>query len=546
VKEACGVFGVLAPGAPVAQLTFDGLFALQHRGQESAGMAVSDGETIIVVKDMGLVMSVFDERTLAPLQGDLALGHVRYSTTGQSTWHNAQPVYRSVDQETFALGHNGNLTNTDQLTDDAGMLPGIITSDSDLVAELLARYLDAHPADTEPGGESGASAMGGAAAGGGGAAGSGGGGGEVHHDRRFLAALRSVLPMLEGAFSLGLIDATRLVAVRDPHGFRPLCLGRLDYEVNGEARVGWAIASESPALDVVGAQLVREIEPGEMVVIGEDGPQSFRPFEAASVDPRLCVFEYVYFARPDSRLKGREVYSARRRMGELLALEVPVAADLVIGVPDSGVVAAEGYAAASGIQFGQGLVKNRYIGRTFIAPTPEARALGVRRKLNPLRASIEGKRLVVVDDSIVRGTTTRQLVKMLREAGAAEVHLRISSPPFQWPCFYGIDTPVRSELIASRLSVEGVREHIGADSLGYLSLDHLMEAVGAPPNGDGFCRACLTGSYPTEVPLFVEGTRAGDADQGAGDSEAVDPVVVGAAGEAESDAEAALALVNLV
>ena len=505
MKEACGVFGVLAPGAPVAQLTFDGLFALQHRGQESAGMAVSDGEAVIVVKDMGLVASVFDERTLGSLQGDLALGHVRYSTTGQSTWHNAQPVYRSVGTETFALGHNGNLTNTGRLSEDAGMLPGIITSDSDLVAELIARYLDESAPDPAPTGDDG--------------------GKDGAESRLFVHALRAVLPMLEGAFSLGFVDATRLVGVRDPHGFRPLCLGRLLYEAGGETRVGWAIASESPALDVIGADLVREIEPGEMVVIGRDGPESIWPFERQAIDPRLCVFEYVYFARPDSRLKGREVYSARRRMGELLAEELPVDADLVIGVPDSGVVAAEGYAAASGIQFGQGLVKNRYIGRTFIAPTPELRALGVRRKLNPLRASIEGKRLLVVDDSIVRGTTTRQLVKMLREAGAAEVHLRISSPPFRWPCFYGIDTPVREELLAARLDIEGVRGHVGADSLSYLSLEHLMEAVGAPPSGEGFCRACLTGRYPTEVPVMVGGMRtgAGGGGEGGGDDVASEP-----------------------
>ena len=467
VKEACGVFGVYAPGAKVAQLTFDGLFALQHRGQESAGMAVSDGQTMTVVKDMGLVAAVFDERTISSLQGDHALGHVRYSTTGPSTWHNAQPAYRSVGAAGFALGHNGNLTNTAKLTADAGMLPGVLTSDSDLVAELLARYFPAQP---EP---------------------------EAAH---LIDALSDVLPMLEGAFSLGLIDSTRLVAVRDPHGFRPLCLGELVYFVGGEERKGYAIASESPALEVIGAEFTREIDPGEMVVIGPDGVESFRPFRTESIDPRLCVFEFVYFARPDSRLKGREVYATRRRMGELLASQGSVAADLVIGVPDSGVAAAEGYSAASGIPYGQGLIKNRYIGRTFIAPTPEARALGVRRKLNPLRASIAGKRLVVVDDSIVRGTTTRALVKMLRDSGAAEVHLRISSPPFSWPCYYGIDTPVRSELIASHLSCDGVRAHVGADSLDYLSLDNLMSAVGADAEGSGYCRACLTGNYPAPVP----------------------------------------------
>ena len=477
MREACGVFGVRAPGAPVARLTFDGLFALQHRGQESAGMAVSDGDRVTVVKDMGLVAAVFDERALSSLDGDLALGHVRYSTTGPSTWHNAQPVYRSAGRAGFALGHNGNLTNTAALADEAGMLPGVVTSDSDLVAELLARHF---PPEA-PGGD----------------------GAEPPADA-LLPALLDVLPRLEGAFSLGLVDADRLVAVRDPHGFRPLCLGRLQYETHTESRTGWVIASESPALDVVGASFVREIAPGELVVVDAAGPHSYRPFAADQVSPRLCVFEFVYFARPDSSLLDREVYSVRRRMGELLATQRPVEADLVIGVPDSGVTAAEGFAERSGIPFGQGLVKNRYIGRTFIAPTQEARSLGVRRKLNPLRASIRGKRLVVVDDSIVRGTTTRQLVRMLREAGAAAVHLRISSPPIRWPCFYGIDTPVREELVAAKLPLEEVCERLGADSLDYLSLAHLMEAVGAPEeDGHGFCRACLTGRYPTDVPVAL-------------------------------------------
>ncbi len=469
MKEACGVFGVYAPGARVSHLSFDGLFALQHRGQESAGMAVSDGETMMVVKDMGLVTSVFDERTLSSLGGGLALGHVRYSTTGRSTWQNAQPVYRSVGDVGFALAHNGNLTNTAELAEAAGMLPGIVTSDSDLVAELLARsFLAADRPEPD-----------------------------------LVDALMEVLPTLEGAFSLGLVDGTRLVAVRDPHGFRPLCLGELAYIADGEERRGYIVASESPALEVVGAEFVREIAPGEMVVIDSAGVKSFHPFGAERVDPRLCVFEFVYFARPDTRLDDREVYAVRRRMGELLAHQRPVEADLVIGVPDSGVTAAEGYALASGIAYGQGLIKNRYIGRTFIAPTQEARVSGVRRKLNPLRTSIAGKRLVVVDDSIVRGTTTREIVRMLRDAGASEVHLRISSPPFAWPCYYGIDTPVREELIAARQSEEGVRQHVGADSLGYLSLGNLMAAVGTDADGTGYCRACLTGHYPAPVPVTV-------------------------------------------
>ncbi len=489
MKEACGVFGVYTPAAPVARLVFDGLFALQHRGQESAGMAVSDGQTITVVKDMGLVASVFDERTLSGLDGYLAIGHTRYSTTGASTWENAQPVYRSAGTAGFALGHNGNLTNTARLSGYLGLLPGLLTSDSDIVAEMISRAFPDEPSDeTDVDGRAAVQPAG--------------------DDQQLEDALLEVLPRLEGAFSFALIDAEHLIAVRDPNGFRPLCLGRLDCPEgpDGPGGTGWVIASESPALDVVGATFVREIEPGEMVVIDSSGPHSLRPFQPERIDPRLCVFEFVYFARPDTRLYGREVHAARRRMGELLAGQAPVAADLVMGVPDSGVPAAEGYALASGIPYGQGLVKNRYIGRTFIAPTQEARDVGVRRKFNPLRDNVEGKRLVVIDDSIVRGTTTRQLVKMLREVGAREVHLRISSPPFRWPCFYGIDTPDRDGLLAARASVEQIAIHVGADSIAYLSLENLFEAVGRrDPATSGFCDACLTGRYPTVVPVkFVE------------------------------------------
>jgi amidophosphoribosyltransferase len=457
LREACGVFGVWAPGAPVAQLTFDGLYSLQHRGQESAGMAVSDGETITVVKDMGLVTNVFDERTVAALQGHLAIGHTRYSTTGSSTWRNAQPAYRSVGAAGFALGHNGNLTNTDALAERAGMLPGVVASDSDLVAELLSLVFSSEADDD--------------------------GGGELE------AALTEVLPDIEGAFSFVLMDADHLVGVRDPNGFRPLCLGRLDD--------GWVLASETPALDVVGARFVRELQPGEMVVIDHSGLRSVQPFPPEQIDPKLCIFELVYFARPDSLLYGKEVHGARRRMGELLAEQAPVDADLVMGVPESGVPAAEGYARRSGIPYGQGLVKNRYIGRTFIAPTPEARARGVRRKLNPLRENIVGKRLIVVDDSVIRGTTTRAMVEMLRDAGAAEIHLRVSSPPYAWPCFYGIDTPDREGLLAARRSVPEIGEYLGVDSIAYLTLDNLERAIDAP--GAGFCNACLTGEYPVAI-----------------------------------------------
>ncbi|MHB1488580.1 MAG: amidophosphoribosyltransferase [Acidimicrobiales bacterium] len=456
LKDACGVFGVWAHGVPVAQLTFDGLYALQHRGQESAGMAVSDGETITVVKDMGLVTNVFDERTLSGLDGYLAIGHTRYSTTGSSTWRNAQPVYREAGDAGFALGHNGNLTNTAKLAADEGMLPGTVASDSDLVAEMVARAF--------PGQEHGG----------------------------LETALTTVLPRLAGAFSFVLMDNDRLIGVRDPNGFRPLCLGRLGPD-------GWVLASETPALDVIGAEVVRELEPGEMVIIDADGPRSLTPFPPEAIDPRLCIFEFVYFARPDSQLYGKEVHGARRRMGELLAEQAPVEADLVMGVPDSGVPAAEGYARASGIPYGQGLVKNRYIGRTFIAPSQEARARGVRRKLNPLKENIAGRRLVVVDDSIVRGTTQRAITKMLREAGAAEVHLRVSSPPYSWPCFYGIDTGSRAELLAANMSVEEMQDSLGVDSIAFLSLENLIEAIDVP--GAGFCTACLTGDYPVEIPV---------------------------------------------
>lgn len=459
-KEACGVFGIYAPGLLVARLTFDGLYALQHRGQESAGMAVSDGETVTIDKDMGLVTNVFNEYKLAALPGHLAIGHTRYSTTGSSTWRNAQPVYRRPGESGFALAHNGNLTNTPTLVEQAGMLPGVVASDSDLVAELLAA---AYPPE-----------------------------GEGRSDGRDLeAALVKVLPMLEGAFSFVLMDAAHLVGVRDPNGFRPLCLGKVD--------AGWVLASETPALDVIGAHFVRELDPGETIVIDATGTRSVNPFPPERVSPKLCIFEFVYFARPDSRLYGKEVHGARRRMGELLAEQAPVEADMVMGVPDSGVPAAEGYAKRSGIPYGQGLVKNRYIGRTFIAPTPEMRSRGVRRKLNPLRENIAGKRLVVVDDSVVRGTTTRAMVRMLRDAGATEVHLRVSSPPYKWPCFYGIDTGTRSELLAANLTVGEIKDYLDVDSVAYLSLDNLIAAVDAP--GAGFCSACLTGEYPTEVPV---------------------------------------------
>ena len=457
-REACGVFGVLAPGSPVAHMSYLGLYALQHRGQESAGIAVSDGHSVTVVKDMGLVSSAFDDRILAALEGEIAIGHTRYSTTGSSSWRASQPFYRDVGNLEFALAHNGNLVNTEDLANEAGMREGTVTSDSDLVAELIAIEL--------------ASA-------------------EAPEGNELPWALERVLPRLRGGFSFVVMDRDHLIGVRGPEGFWPLCLGRLDN--------GWVVASESPALDTVGAHFVREIDPGEMVVVDHSGWRSQQPFE--NPDPKLCVFEFVYFSRPDTVLYGRNVHSSRQRMGEELADQAPVRADLVMPVPESGIPAAQGFARASGIPYRDGLVKNRYIGRTFIAPSQEMRALGVKMKLNPIRHNIEGQRLVVVDDSVVRGTTTRAIVQMLKSSGAAEVHLRISSPPYRWPCFYGMDTGTKSELMAANLTMEEIQEYLGVNSIAYLELDRLVDATGAP--GAGFCTACLDGDYPVEIPVSL-------------------------------------------
>ncbi|HVW80941.1 MAG TPA: amidophosphoribosyltransferase [Mycobacteriales bacterium] len=478
-KDACGVFGVWAPGEEVAKLTYYGLYALQHRGQEAAGMAVSDGRAVVVYKDLGLVAQVFDEPTLGAMTGHLAIGHNRYSTTGSCTWENAQPSYRPSPQGGgIALGHNGNLTNTAQLARQAGIdlhAPSAeprATSDSDLITEMLAGY----------------------------------------QDLSLEAAAMEVLPKLVGAFSLVFMDEHTLYATRDPHGVRPLVLGRLER--------GWVVASETAALDIVGASFVREIEPGELIAIDEHGLRSQRYAEAT---PKGCLFEYVYLARPDTAIAGRSVQETRVEVGRRLAKEHPVEADLVIPVPESGTPAAVGYAEASGIPYGIGLVKNAYVGRTFIQPSNTIRQLGIRLKLNPLRNAIAGKRLVVVDDSIVRGNTQRALVRMLREAGASEVHVRISSPPVQWPCFYGIDFATRAELIANGLTVEQICGSIGADSLGYISLDELVSATTIP--GERLCRACFDGQYPIELPApellgkhMLEGiSRAVEPDAGSPD-----------------------------
>lgn len=459
MKEACGVVGIVATGRDVSHLCYDALYALQHRGQESAGMATFQNKQITVVKDNGLVSHVFAETTLRALAGSLVIGHTRYSTSGSANWTAAQPVYRSAGSSGFALAHNGNLTNTTALAETVGIQMTSMLSDSDLVAELLAREVEA--------------------------------GASLTH------ALGLVLARAEGAFSMVVLEADAVHAVRDPDGFRPLCLGRLGTQ---DAPEGWIVASESPALDVVGAAFIREIRPGEMVSITSDGVSSVQLLEPNGDKEKLCIFEFVYFARPDTYLMGHQVHSTRRRMGELLAGQSRVSADLVMGVPDSGVPAAEGYAKASGIPFGYGLVKNRYIGRTFIAPDQKMRAASVRRKLNPLRENITGQRLVVVDDSIVRGTTTQALVGMLRDAGAKEIHLRISSPPFMWPCYYGIDTPTRDDLLAAHHTIDEMRDYIGCDTLEFISLENLRTAIQL----DGeCCDACLTGDYPAPTPVAL-------------------------------------------
>jgi amidophosphoribosyltransferase len=453
-REACGVIAVYSTTQRVSHLLYFGLFALQHRGQESAGIATSDGQTVTVFKDLGLVPQVFDEPTLAGLDGLLGIGHTRYSTTGSNNWANAQPAHRQVGHTSVALGHNGNLTNTEELAASLGVSGA--TTDSDLMAESLARAIDDNRSDS----------------------------------RGLELALMKVAPTWQGAFSLVIMDQGRIVGMRDPHGFRPLCLGRLPDEG------GWVVASESSALDLVGAKFVREVAAGEMVVIDAGGPKSYYPFE--EVQPGLCLFEFVYFARPDTHMYGRSIQGARQEMGRTLAAEHPAEADVVVPVPESGIPAAQGFAAASGLQYTDGLVKNRYVGRTFIEPTQLLRDQGIKLKLNPIPESLQGRRVVLVDDSIVRGSTTRQLVSMVREAGASEVHLRVSSPPYRWPCFYGMDTSDRSTLIAARMEVDEIREHLGADSLGYLSLEGLLAATGVADAG--FCTACLSGQYPTTVP----------------------------------------------
>ncbi|MFD6287076.1 amidophosphoribosyltransferase [Streptomyces sp. NPDC060205] len=460
-KDACGVFGVWAPGKEVAKLTYYGLYALQHRGQESAGIAVSNGSQILVVKDMGLVSQVFDEIALGALRGHVAIGHVRYSTTGASVWENAQPVFQPSAYGSLALCHNGNLINTTELAEkvrertipQVGTTSQIAsTNDTALLTALLAAETHLH----EP-------------------------------EDAVEQAARVVMPQAKGSFTFVFMDETTLYAARDAHGIRPLVLGRLDR--------GWVVASETSALDICGATYIRDIEPGEMVAIDEHGLRSTR---FARAQPKGCVFEYVYLARPDTSIAGRNVHLSRVEMGRRLAVEAPAVADLVIATPESGTPAAIGYAEASGIPYGSGLVKNAYVGRTFIQPSDTLRQLGIRLKLNPLKEVVRGKRLVVVDDSIVRGNTQRALVRMLRDAGAAEVHIRISSPPIKWPCFFGIDFASREELIANALTVDEIGRSLGADSLAYISIDGMTEATKIAETD--LCRACFDGAYPMDLP----------------------------------------------
>jgi amidophosphoribosyltransferase len=445
----CGVFGVYGPQREVARLSYFGLFALQHRGQESAGIAVSDRGRLTVLRDMGLVTQVFSEQKLRGLRGQVAIAHTRYSTTGSTHWANAQPIVQHGRARTVALGHNGNLTNTSvlraELVEEGVRLHS--TSDTEVIAALIAR-----------------------------------------DDRPLEVAVASAMARIEGAFSAVLLSEDKLVGFRDPDGIRPLALGRLDGD--------WVLASESCAFDLLGAEVERELAPGELVVIDEDGCRSVQAVEPKK-SGALCIFEFIYFARPDSKLRGVELHGARMRMGERLAVEAPAEADLVMAVPDSGTPAAIGFARASGIPFAEGLIKNRYVGRTFIQPDQALREHGIKSKFNPL-AEVAGQRVVVVDDSIVRGSTTRQIVAMLFEAGALEVHVRVSSPPIVSPCFYGIDMADEDELVASSRSVNEVRELIGATSLAYLSLDGLQDATRRPEGT--FCRACLTGTYPTMIP----------------------------------------------
>ena len=453
LREACGIFGIHGLDLDVARLTFYGLYALQHRGQESAGICTSDGSRLRLWTGMGLVSQVFDEDTLAPLQGMAAIGHTRYSTTGSSRIHNAQPLLLQGPEGELALGHNGNVVNAAQVREDMERRGHRFKTSTD--SEIIGEYL-------------------------------------LSVDGSWGERFAKVMTVFQGAYSLVVLTPTSLMAARDPLGVRPLCLGALDG--------GYVVASETCALDHIGARFARSVQPGELVTIDANGVRSEQV--AVAPDRAGCVFEHIYFARPDSKLDGKLVYSSRLAMGAQLAAEAPTDADLVIGVPDSATAAAVGYASAAGIPYAEGLIKNRYVGRTFIQPDQRLRELGVSLKFNPLSEVIAGKRLVVVDDSIVRGTTTPRIIQILRSAGATEVHMRICAPPIRHACFFGVDMATRGELIASGRSVEAVGEHIGADSLRYLSVAGLIKTIGL--GEDRHCLACFTGDYPVPVQLDMD------------------------------------------
>jgi amidophosphoribosyltransferase len=453
LREACGIFGVYAPGEDVARITFFALFALQHRGQESAGIATSDGKKVQVYARMGLVSQVFSEESLSQLGGNIAIGHNRYSTTGSSRICNAQPIVIGTGDEVMAIAHNGNIVNSEHLRSELISQGYNFNSSTD--SEVIANLIHSAPGQT------------------------------------WLDKIRFAMRRIRGAYSLVILTKDKLFAVRDPFGVRPLCLGK----INGY----WVVASESCAIDHIGALFLRDINPGEIVAIDANGSQSYHEIVEKKA---TCVFEYIYFARPDSIIDGRLVYQTRQAMGAQLAEEYPVKADLVVGVPDSATVAGIGYAQKSQVPHAEGLMKNRYVGRTFIAPDQRMRDLGVKMKFNPMPDILRDKRVVLVDDSIVRGTTTPKVVNLLRKAGAKEVHMRVCAPPIRYPCFFGVDMASRRELIAAQKTVDGVRDYIGADTLGYISIDGLVKAIGLPR--DNFCMACFTGDYPIPVQLEMD------------------------------------------
>ena len=456
LEEECAVFGVYSTTDDVARLTCFGLQALQHRGQESAGIAVGDGDTVTVTKDLGLVTQVFNESALAALRGEVAVGHCRYSTSGgMGNWTSAQPHMSAIDEVLIALAHNGTLVNTNRIRADL-ISKGVefrSNTDSEVACQVIGYYTR-----------------------------------ETHH---LTEGIKTAMEMIDGAYAMVLASPTALYAFRDPHGIRPLCLGKLPDDR------GWVVSSETCGLDIVGAEYVRDVNPGEIVRFSKDGVTSEQGVPAGR--RASCIFEYVYFARPDSVMDGQSVYQARRNMGRILAREAPADADLVLGVPDSGIPSAMGFAFESGIPYADGIVKNRYVGRTFIQPTQAMRQLGIRLKLNPLPSVISGKRLVVIDDSIVRGNTSKKLIEMLRQAGATEVHMRIVSPEVLWPCFYGIDTDTRDQLIAANMTNEEMCEWMGADSLAFISLPGLRESL-PDVREPSFCEACFSGDYPVEIP----------------------------------------------